>query len=286
MAPSTTGPSELLAHGLLLRLRGRSPASCWSRACAAADSWLTAPAGHGCPAVTRATPGAHQTRPGGAMEVRLLGPLEVADGGRSIAYGGASPAGSCSPCWCCTPTRWWPASASSWSRARTRPWRGQRPSRRAVLLRRALPEGRLVTRPPGYLFRRCPRRGRCQPVRAAPRPGAPGATRPPPRRSTCWPRLWPCGGAGAGRLPLRAVRSGRDRPAGGAAAGLPGGAVEADPGWAPGPSWSASSSASSASSPCASGSAASLALALYRSGRQADALKGTARRSCCWTSSA
>ncbi len=91
------------------------------------------------------------------MEVRLLGPLELADGGRSIAYGGARQRavlallvlhanqvvaservlmelwGEDAP----------PGAANALQAAVSR-------------LRRALPEGRLVTRPPGYLFRAVP----------------------------------------------------------------------------------------------------------------------------------
>ena len=91
------------------------------------------------------------------MEVRLLGPLELADGGRSIAYGGARQRavlallvlhanqvvaservlmelwGEDAP----------PGAANALQAAVSR-------------LRRALPQGRLVTRPPGYLFRAVP----------------------------------------------------------------------------------------------------------------------------------
>ena len=91
------------------------------------------------------------------MEVRLLGPLELADGGRSIAYGGARQRavlallvlhanqvvaservlmelwGEDAP----------PGAANALQAAVSR-------------LRRALPQGRLVTRPPGYLFRAFP----------------------------------------------------------------------------------------------------------------------------------
>jgi predicted ATPase/DNA-binding SARP family transcriptional activator len=91
------------------------------------------------------------------MEVRLLGPLELADGGRSIAYGGARQRavlallvlhanqvvaservllelwGEDAP----------PGAANALQAAVSR-------------LRRALPAGRLVTRPPGYLFRAFP----------------------------------------------------------------------------------------------------------------------------------
>ena len=91
------------------------------------------------------------------MEVRLLGPLELADGGRSIAYGGARQRavlallvlhanqvvaservllelwGEDAP----------PGAANALQAAVSR-------------LRRALPAGRLVTRPPGYLFRGFP----------------------------------------------------------------------------------------------------------------------------------
>ena len=91
------------------------------------------------------------------MEVRLLGPLELADGGRLIAYGGARQRavlallvlhanqvlaservlmelwGEDAP----------PGAANALQAAVSR-------------LRRALPQGRLVTRPPGYLFRAVP----------------------------------------------------------------------------------------------------------------------------------
>ena len=88
------------------------------------------------------------------MEVRLLGPLELAEGGRSIAYGGARQravlallvlhANQVVPSERVLLELWGedapPGSANALQAAVSR-------------LRRALPEGRLVTRPPGYLFR-------------------------------------------------------------------------------------------------------------------------------------
>ena len=88
------------------------------------------------------------------MEVRLLGPLELADGGRLIAYGGARQravlallvlhANQVVPSERVLLELWGedapPGAANALQAAVSR-------------LRRALPEGRLVTRPPGYLFR-------------------------------------------------------------------------------------------------------------------------------------
>jgi DNA-binding SARP family transcriptional activator/Flp pilus assembly protein TadD len=88
------------------------------------------------------------------VEVRLLGPLELADGGRSIAYGGARQravlallvlhANQVVPSEQVLLELWGedapPGAANALQAAVSR-------------LRRALPEGRLVTRPPGYLFR-------------------------------------------------------------------------------------------------------------------------------------
>ena len=88
------------------------------------------------------------------MEVRLLGPLELADGGRLIAYGGARQravlallvlhANQVMPSERVLLELWGedapPGAANALQAAVSR-------------LRRALPEGRLVTRPPGYLFR-------------------------------------------------------------------------------------------------------------------------------------
>jgi DNA-binding SARP family transcriptional activator len=88
------------------------------------------------------------------VEVRLLGPLELADGGRLIAYGGARQravlallvlhANQVVPSERVLLELWGedapPGAANALQAAVSR-------------LRRALPEGRLVTRPPGYLFR-------------------------------------------------------------------------------------------------------------------------------------
>ena len=88
------------------------------------------------------------------MEVRLLGPLELADGGRLIAYGGARQravlallvlhANQVVPSERVLLELWGedapPGAANALQAAVSR-------------LRRALPEGRLVTRPLGYLFR-------------------------------------------------------------------------------------------------------------------------------------
>ena len=88
------------------------------------------------------------------MEVRLLGPLELADGGRLIAYGGARQravlallvlhANQVMPSERVLLELWGedapPGAANALQAAVSR-------------LRRALPDGRLVTRPPGYLFR-------------------------------------------------------------------------------------------------------------------------------------
>jgi DNA-binding SARP family transcriptional activator len=91
------------------------------------------------------------------MEVRLLGPLELADGGRSIAYGGARQravlallvlhANQVVPSERVLVELWGedapPGAANALQAAVSR-------------LRRALPTDRLVTRPPGYLFRAFP----------------------------------------------------------------------------------------------------------------------------------
>jgi DNA-binding SARP family transcriptional activator len=91
------------------------------------------------------------------MEVRLLGPLELADGGRSIAYGGARQravlallvlhANQVVPSERVLVELWGedapPGAANALQAAVSR-------------LRRALPSDRLVTRPPGYLFRAFP----------------------------------------------------------------------------------------------------------------------------------
>jgi DNA-binding SARP family transcriptional activator len=88
------------------------------------------------------------------VEVRLLGPLELADGGRLIAYGGARQravlallvlhANQVVPSERVLLELWGedapPGAANALQAAVSR-------------LRRVLPEGRLVTRPPGYLFR-------------------------------------------------------------------------------------------------------------------------------------
>ncbi|HEV3464742.1 MAG TPA: BTAD domain-containing putative transcriptional regulator [Actinomycetota bacterium] len=91
------------------------------------------------------------------MEVRLLGPLEVADGGRSIAYGGARQRAVLALLVLHA------NQVVASERVLTELWGEDAPPGAANALqaavsrlRRALPEGRLVTRPPGYLFRAVP----------------------------------------------------------------------------------------------------------------------------------
>jgi DNA-binding SARP family transcriptional activator len=91
------------------------------------------------------------------MEVRLLGPLELADGGRSIAYGGARQRAVLALLVLHA------NQVVASERVLMELWGEEAPPGAANALqaavsrlRRALPEGRLVTRPPGYLFRAVP----------------------------------------------------------------------------------------------------------------------------------
>ena len=87
------------------------------------------------------------------MDYRILGPLEVVDGDRTLTLGGPSSA-RCSRCSCCARTR-----SSPPRRLIDRLWDERPPSTAAKVvqvqvwrLRRALGPEALVTRPPGYLL--------------------------------------------------------------------------------------------------------------------------------------
>jgi DNA-binding SARP family transcriptional activator len=194
------------------------------------------------------------------MEVRLLGPLELADGGRSIAYGGARQRavlallvlhanqvvaservlvelwGEDAP----------PGAANALQAAVSR-------------LRRALPEGRLVTRPPGYLFRAVPDEvdvSRFERLLAQGRQAlADGAAAEAADLLAEALALW----RGPVLAEFRYEPCAQARSPGWRSCGWSAWRSGSRPTWpsAPGPSWSASSRAWSPPSRCASGSAAS-----------------------------
>ena len=147
-------------------------------------------------------------------------------------------------------------------------------------LRRALPEGRLVTRPPGYLFRAVPDEvdvSRFERLLAQGRQAlADGAAAEAADLLAEALALWR-----GRRWPTSATsRSLRPRSPGWRSCGWSAWRSGSRPTWpsAPGPSWSASSSASSASSPCASGSAASSCWPCTAAAARPTPLRRTARR--------
>ena len=220
------------------------------------------------------------------MDFRILGPLEVFDGDRPLALGGARQRALLALLLLHA------NEVVSSDRLIEELWGEERLDDAAKALQVAVsrlrqtlePErssgetsGLLVTRPPGYELRleHGPARSAALPGPAGRRPGGPGRgrRRRSPRRS--WLRalaLWR--GAAARRPRLRGVRGGRDRPLGRASRRSGGGP---DRGRARSSaamrSWSRSSRSWSQRHPLRERLREQLMLALYRCGRQADALE-------------
>src|SRR5215467_13607790 len=157
--------------------------------------------------------------PGGrrAMRIRILGPFHVEDGGQQITIGGVRQravladlllrANEVVPSEQILVDLWGgdvpPSAANALQAAVSR-------------LRRVLPPSRLTTTGPGYMLRIFPAEVDAVQFEQLIFEGRGGgcATARPGDDALAWPA--------AGRLSLRTVRAGRDRQAGGAAAGLPG----------------------------------------------------------------
>ena len=210
------------------------------------------------------------------MEFRILGPLEVSDGDVEVSLGGPKPRALLAVLLLHA------NEVVAADRLIDELWGEDSPERAAGALRvnvsrlrKALPPDVLTTRAPGYLVRVEPERARSPSLRAARGRGAePARTRPGGRRSgAAARRAVAVARPGARGLRLRELRPGRPSP-GSRRSGWRRSSCGSTPTSrsAATTSWSGSSRRSSPSTRSASACGRSLMTALYRSGRQAEAL--------------